>query len=448
MNKSTVYIFNIAIALISVFAIVTSFISPLWSVKLKADITPEFAEAINSVIPEGSSSEESEEREFTESILNALADSNVSLATSFTMKSTDFLTVLFTQKADVTDDAVEKSVDDIMDGIDALISEVADATVKTSVKTIAKNQIRESVSAMMSNGENTDSTLDEIGITDSYIDEKAGAVLEAIKADGATTSSVTGSVMSMLDDIQAKILASGKFDIGSVVFTEEDRAKIEAAIAEFLKLFTDENGNIDFMAAFSEILTKIMDGTFSVDQLSSAKNTASVSKMLSASFAEAPLDSDSEKSSEDKSRELRDKIKEKLMGIMNDDMRRVLVVFSSVVAVILIISLVSWAYIVIKMLAKIGSPNPAIKLKAPIILGWLPFLNLVLLPAATLFAIKTLAMRLISENSSLTESAAKGLFGAIKLSFSSSGVFAAAAAGALIILSFFYMSFRKELERQ
>lgn len=47
-------------------------------------------------------------------------------------------------------------------------------------------------------------------------------------------------------------------------------------------------------------------------------------------------------------------------------------------------TMLTWAYLVLKILCKMFAKNPAVKLKLPIWLGWLPFLVLVLLPTSFL----------------------------------------------------------------
>lgn len=447
MKKTSIFVLNAIIALIAIFAIASSFMFPLWKVKFSVTVTPELIEAIRGETDTDSSSEKTDEEELMENVIKALEEKEVSLGISLSLKSSDFLSVLFTQSSSKITKIVEKNVDDFMDEIDDIIYEIVETTVKASVKTITKKQITESVSNMISADEDADQVLKEAGITDKYIDEKTDEIFEAVKAEGATTESVTNTAMDMIDEVQEMLLATGKFDADAIVFDEATRAMIEDKISEFLALFADENGNINFEEALNDILSQIMSGALSADDLSSMKQPAPTAMMLGAKLTGTEED-DSEQTAEEKAEELRQEIKENIMNAIDEDFIGVFRIFMSAVAVMLLISMAMWAYIILKMICKIASDNPGVKLKAPIIFGWIPYLNLVLIPSLVLLVLKSPVMTLLSDQISFGDIDIESVLGAFKLSFKSSNIFAGISAAVLIVISFIYIPLRKSAEKR
>ena len=101
-----------------------------------------------------------------------------------------------------------------------------------------------------------------------------------------------------------------------------------------------------------------------------------------------------------------------------------------IVAGVILFTFFTWAWVVIKMLFKLTSDNPTVKLKLPILLGWLPFLALYVLPKV---GMTILAGRGGAELAGLT------------LAVSSCSVVSAIAALALIVISIPYHALKKRV---
>ena len=82
----------------------------------------------------------------------------------------------------------------------------------------------------------------------------------------------------------------------------------------------------------------------------------------------------------------------------------------------------TWAYLVLKILVKLFAKNPAIKLKLPIWLGWLPFLLLVLLPMGAIALFKASPAFLVNLMTAETMAKITETLSALSLSFGSFGL--------------------------
>ena len=78
--------------------------------------------------------------------------------------------------------------------------------------------------------------------------------------------------------------------------------------------------------------------------------------------------------------ELKLKIKNAIMEKIDEDAVNTIMNVVSGIAVVLLISIAAWAYLLIKLIVKFFMPNPGAKVKVPIIFGTLPFLFFWLVP--------------------------------------------------------------------
>lgn len=101
-----------------------------------------------------------------------------------------------------------------------------------------------------------------------------------------------------------------------------------------------------------------------------------------------------------------------------------------VIAALVLLSMIPWVYLFIKILFKSFMKNPSVKLKAPILFGWLPFLLFMAIPNLAIFLLPMLYP---------TES----LPFVFQISVMSASVIAFLAAVALILISFGYGRFAK-----
>ena len=110
-------------------------------------------------------------------------------------------------------------------------------------------------------------------------------------------------------------------------------------------------------------------------------------------------------------------INEKIGGQMNT-----FLLVMKITGGVILFTLFTWAYIVLKILCKAATANPVVKLKLPIWLGWLPFL--------ILYAVPTGVIKLAGSASAETAA----MFAGMNFSFFTCGVISALAVLALIIV--------------
>ena len=110
-------------------------------------------------------------------------------------------------------------------------------------------------------------------------------------------------------------------------------------------------------------------------------------------------------------------INEKIGGQMNT-----FLLVMKITGGVILFTLFTWAYIVLKILCKAATANPVVKLKLPIWLGWLPFL--------ILYAVPTGVIKLAGSASAETAAMLAGM----NFSFFTCGIVSALAVLALIIV--------------
>lgn len=128
----------------------------------------------------------------------------------------------------------------------------------------------------------------------------------------------------------------------------------------------------------------------------------------------------------DSTEQLKNALTTKINESIGDKMNTVLLALK-IAGGVIIFTLFTWAYIILKIVCKSTSQNPVVKLKLPIWLGWLPFLVLYVLP--------TVAMRFATNAANVAAGAEAGAaLSGLSVSFATCGIVSAIAALALIIL--------------
>ena len=395
-KRFTVFICNIFIAVLSILAIVGHFFSPLWSLDLSLRLT---SEQLEPLLQSGSSQENSSDTD----VLELLGEEGVSLTLAVRLQTKDALGAFSANGEQIAQTLLMETLTSVLSQASETLIAVVENNLQSTMNTLLKTELEDAlveIYAETKTQEEIQTLLVNAGVTEAYLLEKAGTILDGISLEGATVSSVTDTALDVIEDAFGKV-ASVDTQISGAL-SAEIKETIRQAVNEPLSQLADEDGNLDIKAQMQDMLW-------------------------------AKIRGDKENGTEG------DNLKTMEQGLL---------LGLKAVAYLLIFTFVTWAWLLLKMLLKLGARNNAMKLKLPIWLGWLPFLIFSLLPKAVTTLLKNPPAALLS---SLGEQAAtfETLASAIELTSASSAWIAFAAAIVLIVFSiFFYAPLRRKLKRE
>lgn len=412
MKKIAILWFNIAFALICIASIVLYFIFPLWRVTLKVTVP-------------GDEIEKMVQSYYENVELNGnVKESGVDISISLNISSSLVISAVIENDAQKT---VDKLIDDNVDNIVKEISDSLKTVSREIVTAVAVDQVKSELKAQITSYLNSDegetlytseevqALLDRADVTDEYIAEKVENVINAVYAEGANVDSIADETVNTVEEVYKKLKDSGQEEFADLEFTEENEQSVRDTVTDLLNDLSDEEGNIDVNEFIDKLISEAL-GSISNESASSA-----VVPLSAAPLADASADSASS--------DLSDAVKNAISEYIPESVHTYMLYVFYGMAGLLAISLFSWLYLLVKIIFKFFFNHKAVKLKCPIILGWLPCLILMLIPT---FAKPALAGIL----------ADAGL--AASVSFFSSGLYALIAAAILIALWIPYGNLRKQ----
>lgn len=428
-SRFTVFLFNILIALLSVAAVAALFFAPLWKIDVKYVMQKEVLEKI---LPE----------EAKEVDLDEIVGDGIPLSMTVSVQTKDTIRSALGKdaKQSVTD-LIENNVDKVVDELVPTLNEITEKIVRSTTKTAVRDAVNEQVKNFLqgSGSEATDERVSELlnqaGVDEEYINQKTDALLDAIYAENATVDSVSQMAVETVEEVFEKLDESGIKEFQGAALTEENKEEIKNSIAEALSVIADENGNIDADDLAANLI---------LEMLRSSENE---SEPAVATMDFTTQETDSGSVEEDATEQLKAEVKQMIMEKLTDETLDGIILALRIVFGVLCFTAFTWAWLIVKMLFKAFSRNPAIKLKLPIWLGWLPFLALVLLPMGAMLLVKAQPSFLVNLLGAEMMESLSTFFASASLSFSSAAWVAFAAAIALIILSIPYGIFRRRLKR-
>lgn len=428
-SRFTVFLFNILIALLSVAAVAALFFAPLWEIDVKYIMQKEVLEKI---LPE-----EAKEVDLDEIVGDGIPLSlTVSVQTKDTIRS-----ALGKDARQSVTELIENNVDKVVDELAPTFDEIAEKIVRSTAKSTVRDAVNEQVKNFLQNAgsEATDERVSELlnqaGVDEEYINQKTDALLDAIYAENATVDGVSQKAVETVEEVFEKLDKSGVAEFQGAALTEENKEEIKNSIAEALSVIADENGNIDADDLAANLILEML------------RSSEDESEPAVAAMDFTTQETDSGSVEEDATEQLKAEVKQMIMEKLTDETLDTIVLALRIVFGVLCFTAFTWAWLIVKMLFKAFSRNPAIKLKLPIWLGWLPFLALVLLPMGAMLLVKAQPSFLVNLLGAEMMESLSAFFASASLSFSSAAWVAFAAAVALIILSIPYGIFRRRLKR-
>lgn len=449
-SKLMLMIFNAVIGLLCIFAIFGYIAKPVWEVTLTVTFNESLAKKLYPQAYESDTATDEDSNSLINDVIKELAQTNTELSTSLCLNSKHFYNAIFTNSAKPVDDILADVVDNALNSekidmtLDNIIKNAAKSATKAAVKTTL-DELKNNVAYDFNTGDkDTDTVMNEIGFTDEYIDSKTDVLYDALTSDNTVESITNNTIMPMVDEIYTMIKNSEYGNELPDKLADADRAELESNITDALKEISYDN-NGSSQVNIKNNIYKLISDAFDNDEATVAVNDNMI--LLAATVDEA-TESDTSDDEQVSIEDLKQSLKDKLMNSVSDSAKNVLLICMKAVAAVLIFSMLTWLYLLIKILVKTFSAKPGVKLKLPILLGWLPYLPLVLIPSVIINLVTSpngfIAQSMPAD--SLEE--IQSLFEAVSIRFSSGASFAFIAAIALIVLFIPYGIFRRRSKRE
>ncbi|MBQ8658822.1 MAG: hypothetical protein IJ506_06770 [Clostridia bacterium] len=477
-KKLILFICNIVITILCVFSIATYFIAPLWTIDLSYTVSAEMLEEMigqedsqgngegengGDGSGEGTNNNtENVEKDVWDEIdvKEIVGEDGVTVKLTIRLQTSVVLSSLDSDATKVVEGVIDTNVDKVVEQLSGTLNKVAKGLVSQVSKVTLKTTVKEQVKKVFENNANfqdadrVEQILDEIGITDEYIEEKTQGLMDVLYAENATTEKIADKVTDTVAEVFDKLGAAGDQyeEFVDAELSEEDKAEIHDQVAEVLSKLEKEDGTINVDDFVSEIMLALLNGedieSVLGDKLGEDSSDESGSgaepsnKAMNATYL---ADSTAEEEKET-TEELKEKVRQTLLDSIPKDAAETVALVMQIVSYVLFFTFFTWAYLIIKILIKtFFAANNGIKLKLPIILGWLPFLVLVLLPS--------LAISLLSDPTSflgeMVGAETAKTMSAMTISFSSGAWVSFAVAIFLIVFFFaYYGRVRKKLKKE
>lgn len=437
-KRATIIIFNAIIALLCAAAIALYFVFPIFKINVSYSVSEESYQNMT--------------EEYNIDVSEFIGDEDLTVQVSLSLDALDVVNSVTQPDAKQTlTRIVDKNMDGLLSELNELGKKMLDVMLRAT-STVVHKEIKAQLTEYLKSNDSELSDEDALqmiqdaGITDEFLDEKVNDVITAITSSDATVESVSDTAVDVAKDVYKVLQESDKEEFADLEFTEENEKDVRDAVESALNEVADENGAINADDFVSVLMIKLLQGVNGTtndnenegeepqENEGSGSDEATggdVGKTFIANLS-AQDASESETTTED---ELKAEIHLFIADKIPDEAAPALRIIFIAIAALVLFSCLAWAYLLIKIIVKLFTPNPAIKLKLPIFLGWLPFL--------VFWAFPTIVTTVLLRSSTMPAEMA-----ALSLSFFSSGIFAFAAAVLLIIIWIPYRKFRKKEKKK
>lgn len=451
------YIFNAVIVCFCVLTIASYFFAPAMNYGAKVVTTPELTEELKKLlITEDSSSTEKEAGEISENevmadVLDQLGKDKVTLTFSIKATTPQLFALLF-NKAE-TEAAIKRVInanvstvlDEMSGSIDVVVEDLSKSMLRLSVKSALSDTINDFISNEESSDKTVDTVLNDLGLTDEYLDEKSGRIFEAIKADGATVDTVTDATIAVIDEVVNDLASSATGEYENLTIEnlpDSVKETIKSSIKSIIGGFADKNGNINPDSIIYNVLGRALDK--SSETPTEGGETAAIKTAL---FA----DGEKTYTKEDVEKLITDKINAFFTGSVISAISTSITLLTLGMA----LSFALWGWLVIKIVIKLFAENPMIKVWSAIWLGSSPVTSLFITPTVAGLALSNLASAPAFITNALTKILPANVYNvltaaskSISVTVNSTTMYTAIITAIFIVFSIFYMIFRKKLKRE
>lgn len=457
-TRIAAYIFNAIIICFCALTIASYFFAPAMNYGAKVVTTPELTNELKTVLitedssPDSSQTGEINENEVIADVLDQLGKDKVTLTFSIKATTPQLFALLF-NKAE-TEAAIKRVInanvstvlDEMSGSIDVVVEDLSKSMLRLSVKSALSDTINDFISNEESSDKTVDTVLNDLGLTDEYLDEKSGRIFEAIKADGATVDTVTDATIAVIDEVVNDLASSttGEYENLTIEnLPDSVKETIKSSIKSIIGGFADKNGNINPDSIIYNALGRALDKSSSTTPTEGGETAA----IKTALFA----DGEKTYTKEDVEKLITDKINAFFTGSVISAISTNITLLTLGMA----LSFALWGWLVIKIVIKLFAENPTIKVWSAIWLGSSPVTSLFITPAVAGLALSNLASAPAFITNALTKILPANVYNvltaaskSISVTVNSTTMYTAIITAIFIVFSIFYMIFRKKLKRE
>ncbi len=420
LNKKA-YIMNAIIAVIAIASIVMLFVMSFWTLNLSLKID---GDMLNSLGLDQEMGDDPSLAETYADLKTALNDTPVVISINLDFSSSMLIGALVSSDADaVVEDFVNTQVGVILEGLQPAFDTMEAVVLKVGAKT-AVSEAKKSIFTDLSeeDAQKVETALNEVGLTDSYIDETVDELIITLN-ENPKVDNVVNKITDVVEDVIDKVFeAVDKKDSQIAELLGEDlseylsmseaekqakKDEIKADLREDLPAsltgaleelgLVDQDGNVNIEALLTELIASMIGGegnpedeynpedegnpeggeyynapVFSASAMASEENLGS----------ETGSDSASSGSEEENKQTLEEMISDLLMESLGSaETVEGIVMLLKVLAIILILTAAVWVYLLVKLIVKtFFCKNKTVGLFIPRHIGWIAFVVFVGIP--------------------------------------------------------------------
>ena len=456
-TRIAAYVFNAIIICFCALTIASYFFAPAMNYGAKVVTTPELTNELKAVLitedssPDSSQTGEINETEVIADVLDQLGKDKVTLTFSIKATTPQLFALLF-NKAE-TEAAIKRVInanvstvlDEMSGSIDVVVENLSKSMLRLSVKSALSDTINDFISNEELSDKTVDTVLNDLGLTDEYLDEKSGRIFEAIKADGATVDTVTDATIAVIDEVVNDLASSATGEYENLTIEnlpDSVKETIKSSIKSIIGGFADKNGNINPDSIIYNVLGRALDKSSGTP--TEGGETAAIKTAL---FA----DGEKTYTKEDVEKLITDKINAFFTGSVISAISTNITLLTLGMA----LSFALWGWLVIKIVIKLFAENPTIKVWSAIWLGSSPVTSLFITPAVAGLALSNLASAPAFITNALTKILPANVYSvltaaskSISVTVNSTTMYTAIITAIFIVFSIFYTIFRKKLKRE
>ena len=456
-TRIAAYVFNAVIICFCALTIASYFFAPAMNYGAKVVTTPELTNELKKVLitedssPDSSETGEISENEVIADVLDQLGKDKVTLTFSIKATTPQLFALLF-NKAE-TEAAIKRVINanvstvlgEMSGSIDVVVEDLSKSMLRLSVKSALSDTINDFISNEELSDKTVDTVLNDLGLTDEYLDEKSGRIFEAIKADGATVDTVTDATIAVIDEVVNDLASSATGEYENLTIEnlpDSVKETIKSSIKSIIGGFADKNGNINPDSIIYNVLGRALDKSSGTP--TEGGETAAIKTAL---FA----DGEKTYTKEDVEKLITDKINAFFTGSVISAISTNITLLTLGMA----LSFALWGWLVIKIVIKLFAENPTIKVWSAIWLGSSPVTSLFITPAVAGLALSNLASAPAFITNALTKILPANVYSvltaaskSISVTVNSTTMYTAIITAIFIVFSIFYMIFRKKLKRE
>ena len=435
-TRKKVFICNLVICFLCIVSIVSYFILPFWKVKVSYTLTAEsiqelLADVTGDLGGEGSGDSSDGDISYEDALTSInfadIVDDGITLELSISLETKDILSSLTADPAALVETILMSNINTIVDTLTPTIDKIAKNLVKTVAKMVLSEQLKEQVKGNLGDAvtdEEVKAELESMGLTEEYINEQVGGLVDSLYEEGTTPESAADKTLAVVEDVLTTMRESGNPDYADVELDEETKAELKDGMVELFSEFADENGNLNLEGFTTELILGLLegeegdgDGDESTTPEKGMSATEGATVILTNAQASDTASEDLEEEAEDLSAELKAALVGLLMEVFDDDMLEMISMVIKVISYVILFTFFTWFYLILKILVKLRLKNPAIKLKLPIWLGSIPFWILYLLPTVGLMLLANPPAALANVMGAETVTLMTSLFSNLSINF-------------------------------